>query len=204
VADWPTPDLLAVYDPPRLPTPGAEDPTAWSTVPDAELRARQERIQQHQNDLAADGVYMLGYTATGELRYYSLDQEKAERLLRRRFGADSELRYLGAALRALRGHPFGSWLSDGRDLHIFYGLPHNGERFAGCVVAEDDDYVIVSLMIVDFLGNKTLIGGFTPSHTTLRLNASLGDRRVIDNFNNHARPHWKTAAAVPLPRPQDL
>jgi hypothetical protein len=64
--------------------------------------------------------------------------------------------------------------------------------------------VIVSLMIVDWLGNKTLIGGFTPCDTTVTLNSELGDRAVIDNFDNHARPHWKTAAEVTLPRPQDL
>lgn len=204
MADWPSPELRAVYDPTHAPPPAAEDPAEWSRVSRAELQARQQRIQEHQNELGAQGVLMLGYTAGGQLRYFSLDRQRAERLLRRRFGADVQLRYLGATLRALRGHPFGSWHADGLELHVFYGLPHNGERFGGCVVAEEDDCVIISLMIVDWLGNKTLIGGYTPTHATVTLQAELGDRAVIDNFDNHARPHWKTAAGVPLPRPQDL
>jgi hypothetical protein len=66
-------------------------------------------------------------------------------------------------MRVLRPHAFGSWLADGQLLHVFYGLPHNGEEFAGVTVAERDDFVIVALSIVDWLGNKTLIGGFTPT-----------------------------------------
>jgi hypothetical protein len=204
MGNWPGPEFLAVYDPPRIPPPPAADATAWSTVPVAELRARQERVERHQHELAAEGVYIDPGANPGELRYFSTDVEKAERLLRQRFGADVPLRYAGASLRALRAHPFGSWLAEGSNLHVFYGLRRNGERFAGCVVAEDDNQVIVSLMIVDWLGAKTLIGGFAPSHATVALAGDLGDRPVIDNFDNRARPHWKTAAAVPLPRPQDL
>lgn len=204
MSDWHTPELRAVYDPTRVPQPTPEDPAEWSRVSRAELQVRQQRIQEHRHELAAQGVLMLRYTAAGQLRYFSVDQPRAERLLRQRFGADVELRYLAATLRALRGQPFGSWHADGLTLHVFYGLPHNGERFGGCLVAEDNDCMIVSLMIVDWLGNKTLIGGFTPTHATVTLQAELGDRAVIDNFDNHARPHWKTAAEVPLPRPQDL
>lgn len=204
MSDWPTRELLAVYDPPRVPDLTREDPTAWSAVSEVNMRGRHERVQRHHEELAAEGVYVFGYTATGELRYFSTDQEKGERLLLQRFGAGTALRYLGALRRNLRAHPFGSWLADGLNLHVFYALPHNGEEFAGCVAVEDDDYVLVSLMIVDWLGMKTLIGGFTASHATVTLGNELGGRPVIDNFNNHRRPHWTTAAAVPLPRPQDL
>jgi hypothetical protein len=204
MGEWPTPDLFAVYDPTPAAAPAAEDGEDWGSVPVEELQARQQRIQRHQEDLAAQGVLVFGYTAGGRLRYFAMVRDVAERLLRERFGAEAELMYLGASLRALRPHPFGSWLAERQTLHVFYGLPHNGERFGGCIVAEEADCVIVSLMIVDWLGAKTLRGGFTPSHATVTLETELGGRTVIDNFANHPRPHWKDAATVPLPRPQDL
>jgi hypothetical protein len=204
MGDWPAPELLAVYDPVRAEVPAKEAPRAWAAVPDGELRARQERIQMDVSELAARGIYVFGYTAAGEVRYFSMDQERGELLIRERFGADASLRYLGASRLALRPHPFGSWLAEDRTLHVFYALPNNGEQPGGCVVAEREDCVIVALTIVDGLGAKTLIGGFTPSHLSVELDAELGDRAVVDNFDNRARPHWKTAAEVPLPRPQDL
>jgi hypothetical protein len=204
VADWPTPEMLAVYDPTRVPAPSAKVGADWADVSTDELRARQERVQQHRAELAAQGVFLFGHTAAGQLRYIAMAPDTAERLLRERFGAEAEFMYLGASRRALRPHPFGSWLADGLALHVFYGLPQNGECLGGSVVAEDTDCVIVSLMIVDWLGAKTLVGGVIPSHATVTLQTELGDRTVVDNFDNHPRPHWKTAAAVPVPRPQDL
>jgi len=202
--EWPGPELLAVYEPPQALAPAEEDVRVWATLSERELRARQERIQRHGSELAAHGVYIFGYSAAGEVRYFSFDQERAELLLRQCFGADARFRYLGASRRVLRPHPFGSWLADRRALHLFYALGHNGEQPGGCVVAEREDCVIVSLTNVDWLGAKTLIGGFIPSQATVMLEAELGDRPVIDNFDNRARPHWKTAAEIPLPRPQDL
>lgn len=54
--------------------------------------------------------------------------------------------------------------------------------------------MIVSVFVADWRGAKTLIGGFTPSHVTVELAAPLGDRTVIDNAANLARPQ-RTAAA---------
>lgn len=196
--------MLAVYDPTRVPAPAAEREVDWADVPAEELQARQEQLQRHQAELAAEGVFIFDYTAGGRLRYFARAPDIAQRLLRERFGDDVELMYLGASRRALRPHPFGSWLVEGPALHVFYGLPHNGERFAGCIAAEEPDCVIVSLTIVDWLGAKTLIGGFKPSHATVTLQAELGERVVVDNFDNRPRPHWTAAAAVALPRPQDL
>lgn len=154
--------------------------------------------------MTAEGVFVFGYTPGGGLRYFAMAPEVADGLLHERFSADTELMYLGASRRALRPHPFGSWLAEGSALHVFYGLPHNGERFGGRVVAEEADCVIVSLMIFDWLGAKTLKGGFTASHATVRLQAERGERTVVDNVANHPQPHWQDAATVALPRPQDL
>lgn len=133
-----------------------------------------------------------------------MDEKRGAALLRQRCGEETPLHYLGASLRGRRPHRFGSWSADGRSLHVFYALPRNGEEAGGAVVAEREDCVIVSLTIVDWLGAKTLIGGFRPSHATVPLAAELGERRVIDNHANLVRPHWKTAAKTSLPRPQDL
>lgn len=95
-------------------------------------------------------------------------------------------------------------MADDLNLNVFYALPRNGEQPGGCVAIERDDCVLVSLTIVDWLGAKTPIGGFVASHATVALDSELGQRAVIDCAENRARPHWTTAAALPLPRPQDL
>jgi hypothetical protein len=196
--------MAAVYDPTRPAPSPADAEVSSADVPAEELRARQERLRKHEADLRDSGVFIRGYTAAGRLRYFAKAPDVAEALLRERFGESVKLSYQGASLRALRPHPFGSWLAEGSTMHVFYALPHNGERFAGCVATEEPDVVIVSLVIVDWLGPKTLIGGFTPSEATVELEAEVGERTVVDAFDNHPRPHWTTAAAVPLPRPQDL
>ena len=201
--EWPGPELKAVYERTRVAATEAHK-AALTTVPDPELRVLNEQIQRHGRELANEGISLVPYSTDGQIQYFSLDSERAESLLRERFGARAVLRYRGASLFVLRPHPIGSWLADGRSLHVFYGLPRNGEDFAGCVVAERENCVIASLTILDWLGAKTLIGGFTPCHATVTLDEDLGARRVIDNFDNSVRPRWKTAAEIPLPRPQDL
>lgn len=74
----------------------------------------------------------------------------------------------------------------------------------GTLVTEREDCVLVSVTIVDWLGNKTLVGGFIPQFATVTLDTELGARPVVDCFDNRARPHWRTAAKIPLPRSQDL
>jgi hypothetical protein len=202
--EWPGPELKAVYDPTRSSPPARDDPALLRTMAPEELRERSVWRRRNARELAEQGVYVVPHSASGAIEYFALDQGRAEQLLRERCSDGAELRYLGASMLVLHPHPFGSWLADGRSLHIFFGLPHNGEEFAGCTVAERDDRVIVALSIVDWLGAKTLIGGFTPSHAPLTLDAELGGRPVIDNFDNRVRPHWKAAAQIPLPRPQDL
>jgi hypothetical protein len=202
--DWPGPELKAVYDPTRNPPPVRDEPVLRGTIAAEELRERSEWRRRNAQELAEQGVYVVLHSDSAAIEYFSLDQERAEELLRERCSEGCELRSLGASMRILRPHPFGSWLADGRSLHVFYGLPRNGEEFAGCTVAERDDCVVVALSIVDWLGPKRLLGGFTPSHATLTLDADLAARPVIDNLDNRVRPHWKVAAQIPLPRPQDL
>ena len=203
MSEWPAPELKAVYEPTRSSAPARDPGALWGTVGSEELRARSELRERHEQELGEHGVY-ISFAASGAIEYFAFDQGHAEQLLRERCTEGTELRYLGASMRVLCPHPFGSWLADGRLLHVFYALPRNGAQFAGCAFAQRADCVIVALSIVDWLGWKTLIGGFTPSHATVTLDAELDARPVIDNFDNHSRPHWKITAQIPLPRPQDL
>jgi hypothetical protein len=116
-----------------------------------------------------------------------------ERVLRDRFGEFATIRYQGASNHSFRRFPFGSWLADKDRLHVFYGLPHNGERPGGCQAFETESGVIVSLTILDWRGAKTLIGGFIPSRATVQLREPLGDRIVTDDAENRSRRHWTQA-----------
>jgi hypothetical protein len=163
-----------------------------------QVEALHARVRAEAAALAEEGIYL---SSTGprrdrlELAYWAADPAGAERILHERYGDFATFAYLGAARRGLRPQPFGSWLAEASRLHVFYGLGRNGERPGTCTAAESDDGVIVQLSILDWLGAKTLIGGFTPAHATVELPAPLGDRPVIDNADNRARPHWTQVTA---------
>jgi len=168
-----------------------------TSVSERELAGLADRVRSATDALAAEGIFpvMYGPTIGGfEIEYLAWDRDRAERLLRERFGEMVNLRYRGATLHTFRVFPFGSWLAEEDRLHVFYGLPRNGEQPASCQAFEDDRVVVVALTIRDWRGGKTLVGGFTPAHATVQLNARLGDRVVIDDAENRARPHWKDAA----------
>ncbi len=171
------------------------------------LREFQQRVSADASGLSEQGIFITRCVPEPDgltVHYFAADQKRADELLRDRYGAFAIIRYDGGSRYALSPHPFGSWLADGDTLHVFYALPRNGERPGGCTVAEFEDSVIVALTILDWRGAKTLVGGFTPLHATVKLRSPLGARAVIDNSENSARPHWTAAAAINLPRPQDL
>ena len=49
------------------------------------------------------------------------------------------------------------------------------------------------LSVLDWLGAKTLRGGFTLSQAAVELAAPLAGRTVVGNVDNRARPHWTMA-----------
>jgi hypothetical protein len=172
-----------------------------------QLRGYQREVSSHAEQLAAQGIFVTAHRPRPSgvaIEYFATDHDRAQAVLQDLFGGFADLDYQGASRYAVRPHPFGSWHADGDHLHVFYALPHNGERPAGCTATELQDSVIVALTILDWRGAKTLRGGFTPTHATVQLQSSLGERAVIDNAQNVARPHWRTAAEIRLPRPQDL
>src|SRR5690242_15132673 len=164
-----------------------------------EVEALHERVRAEAAELAQEGIRL---SSTGPRRdrlalaYWAADAAGAERVLHERYGDFATFAYLGASPRGLSPQAFGSWLAEGSRLHVFYGLGRNGERPGTCTVVESDDGVIVQLSVLDWLGAKTLIGGFTPAHATVELAARLGDRPVIDNADNRARPHWTQVTAA--------
>lgn len=163
----------------------------------SEARALQERVRVEAEDLLELGIRVSshGHSRKGfSIHYWAPDHRRAERILRERFGREPRLSWLGASPHVLRQQPFGSWEAEGNTLHVFYALGRNGEKPADCRALELEDSVIVALQIQDWLGAKTLIGGFIASQATVELKAPLGERSVIDNAENRARPHWTLAA----------
>lgn len=163
-----------------------------------EVRALHERVQTEWRELEPEGIHVSSYGPRRDrvaISYYATHPARAERLLAARWGDFATFSWLGASRRGLRPQPFGSWLVEGNRLHVFYGLGRNGERPGPCTAAEAEDGVIVQLSILDWLGPKRLLGGFTPEHATVELAAPLGERPVIDNADNRARPHWTEVTA---------
>jgi hypothetical protein len=160
---------------------------------EAELRTRGREVAAQSQELAAEGIFLTrhGMGVDGfVIEYLAADFERADRVLQARFGDFATIRYQGASNHTFRSFPFGSWLSNEDQLHVFYGLPRNGERPEGCEAFETESAVIVSLKILDWRGAKTLVGGFIPSHATVQLRAPLITRAVIDDAENRSRPHW--------------
>ena len=160
-----------------------------------ETERQTQAIWADSDDLEAAGIQLTGSGArsSGEITvdFTAADPDSAEQVLRERFGEIVQPHWEGGtATHTFQAFAFGSWLCDDDRLTVFYGLPHNGERFGGCQAFETDRAVVVSLQILATRGWSTLIGGFTPSHATVRLERPLGQRLVIDDSANRARPHW--------------
>ena len=160
-----------------------------------ETERRTQAIWDESDDLEAAGIQLTGSGArpSGEITvdFTAADPDRAEQVLRERFGEIVQPHWQGGtATHTFRAFAFGSWLCEDDRLTVFYGLPHNGERFGGCQTFETDRTVVVSLQILAPRGWSTLIGGFTPSHVTVRLERPLEQRLVIDDSANRARPHW--------------
>lgn len=181
--------LSEVIEPDRLVIGSAE-------ASEREVRAREQEVRAQVEQLAEQGIFLTRH-GTGlegfEISYLAFDDERADRVLRDRFGDFATIHYDGASNHTFRPVAFGSWLAHEDQLHLFYGLPRNGERPAGGQVFETERAVIVAVMILDWRGAKRLIGGFIPSHATVQLRDPLGDRVVIDDAANRTRSHWTQA-----------
>lgn len=181
--------LSQVIDPERLVIDSAK-------VTEVELHARRRDVMAQTEPLAEQGILLTrhGSGVDGfEIAFLAADEARGTRVLQERFGDFATIRYDGASNHTFRSMPFGSWLADEEQLHLFYALPRNGERPGGAHVFETEHAVIVALTVLDWRGAKTLVGGFIAAHATVQLKAPLGDRVVIDDSENRARPHWTQA-----------
>jgi hypothetical protein len=177
--------------------------SAKFTVEDTERTTH--RIWNERDDLEAAGIHLIGSSAepSGEITvdFAASEPDIAEQLLRERFGEIVHPRWTGAtATHTFRAFAFGSWLCEDDRLTVFYGLPHNGEHFGSCQAFETERAVIVSLQILVPRGWQTAIGGFTPSHATVRLERPVGERVVIDDSANRVRSHWTQVERPPSRR----
>jgi hypothetical protein len=150
-------------------------------------------IESAVSDLVTVGIkpLMWGPGDDGvDLSYFAADRESAERVLVDRFGSAVTAMWIGPSSMAEELQTFGSWISEANQLTVFYPLAHNGERPGRCTAEECPDRVVVSLTIEAPQGFRTDIGGYTPSHATVELNAAVGRRAVIDAAQDLPRPEW--------------
>jgi hypothetical protein len=208
MTDWPPTDDPAIYVPPDGTDTRSSDATdaqstaqrgeAPSGLTEEQIERQSDAVFEQMGELAALGIELLGSSLkpTGEIevKYMAGDQHAVEQVFRERFGWIVRPRWEGASrAHTFTAFAFGSWLSEEDRLTVFYGLPLNGQRPGGCLAFETEQAVIVSLQILSPRGYRTLLGGFTAPHATVRLKRPLGQRVVIDDSANRARPHWTRA-----------
>ena len=154
-------------------------------------------IEDARDQLRTEGIKLSAWGArpSGEVRvdFMAADRTAAEQILHQRFGSIVRPEWKGGtSSHTLQPFEFGSWHATDGSLTVFYGLPHNGERFGTCHAFETDDAVVVSLQLLVPRGWRTAVGGFQPSNASVHLQRPLGRRSVIDDSANRARPHWST------------
>jgi len=164
-----------------------------------EQLAVQRRVVNDTEELRELGIEWK--TASGgDIEFIARDRDAACELLRARYGRAINPIWIGPDRLAEQAQCFASWTSDGHELTVFYALPRNGEQPGHCVADEQPDRVVVRLTILVPRGVSTMVGGFTPSHTTITLNEPVGNRDVIDAATRESRPLWDTRGR-PQPSP---
>jgi hypothetical protein len=161
-----------------------------------ELSEFQERVSQDQTMLADLGIdlHSSGPHHDGlHVDYFAADQPRAEALLRDRYGPMVIPNWIGSSAEVEEPQTFGSYISEGTTLTVFYALDINADRPGNCTVQEYADRVVVSLTILAWKGARTLVGGWRPSHASVELSRPVGDRTVIDAAAGVARPGWTSA-----------
>jgi hypothetical protein len=158
-----------------------------------ELGELCERIGEDMAELGELGIQLAIWGPSEdsvEVAYFAVDRERAGRLLIERYGAAIVPKWLGPSSVAEQPQPFGSFVSEGTQLTVFYPLSHNGVQPGNCVAQELPDRVIVSLTVLVPHGAQTLVGGFKPADATVQLAEPLGQRTVIDAAHDLPRPQW--------------
>jgi hypothetical protein len=102
-----------------------------------------------------------------EVQYYASERKHAQGVWIDRYGSAVSTAWLGPSSLAEQPQPFGSSITEGTHLNVFYPLPHRGERPGSCTVQELPDSVVLSLTILTPQGVKTAAS----NHRTRRSNS---------------------------------
>jgi hypothetical protein len=126
-----------------------------------------------------------------EIEFCAADPDRSLRLLTERYGPALRAVWLGQSRTAEVPKAFGSWIADGTQLTVFYGLDHNTEQPGRVEVLELAELVIVTVIVPRTMaGPVTAAGGYRPAHTTVELEGPLGNRPVLDAAVASTRPRW--------------
>jgi len=161
----------------------------------AELQATEARLLEDSDvlsDLGFQWIQMGGVPSAGRIEVEVIGPagaEAAARLFAERYGPIVQTEWLGPGRTREVPHPFGSWMSEGDLLRVYFGLDHNGEELAGTAVTQQDAaQVVVAITRSEPVGPTTMIGGFQACHADLQLEHPLGRREVIDASCGERRP----------------
>ena len=159
-----------------------------------QLHALQRRVDGDRDELTALGIDV---ALTGvaddcmKIEFCAADPDRSLRLLTDRYGPALRAVWLAESRTAEVPKPFGSWIAEGTQLTVFYGLNHNTERPGRVELLELAEAVIVTVIVTRIMaGPVTAVGGYRPAHTTVELEVPLGTRPVLDAAGSPARPRW--------------
>jgi hypothetical protein len=136
-----------------------------------------------------------------ELQYFSRNRNASNALLSERYGPALDPVWRGPSIVAEDPQPFGSWITDGHRLTVFYFLNINGHRPGSCTLDEHQDRVTVSLTVLQPQGFQTAVGGGFLAEQTVLLSRPIGSRIVIDAATGEPRAQWAGANDAPTRAP---
>jgi hypothetical protein len=159
-----------------------------------QLHTLQARVNGDRDELAALGIDI---ASTGvahnciRTEFCAADPDRSLQLLTERYGPALRAVWLAGSRTAEIPKAFGSWVADGTQLTMFYGLHHNSERPGRVEFLELTEAVIVTVIVTRVMvGPVTAVGGYRPAHATVELEVPLGKRPVLDAAGSPARRRW--------------
>lgn len=161
-----------------------------------QLHALQARVNDEHDELTELGIDVASTgVADGfmQIEFCATDPDWSLRLLTARYGPALRAVWLAESRTAEVPKAFGSWIANGMQLTMFYGLDHNTERPGRVELLQLAEAVIVTVIVTRVMvGPVTAVGGYRRAHATVELEAPLGNRPVLDAAGSPARPRWRS------------
>jgi hypothetical protein len=162
-----------------------------------ELEDLAERVSEDCDDLAQLGIdvavihrSILDREEGVHVSYWATDEARAAAAMRERYGDMVVLDWLGPGNPTEQPKAFGSYITDGTTLTVFYAHTRDVEEPASCTVQEHEDRVIVTLTVLVHATYVQITRGVLRTHASVQLSRPLGNRTVIDAADNVPRPEW--------------